>query len=150
MTIEQNRRVLVVDDDRQVRQILVAALRLKSLTIDEAADGREAIDLLRQHTYSVVLLDILMPNVNGFGVLAAIDEEAMNAPVVLVVSGAERALLKELGSKQIHGIVRKPFDPQEVANVVAACVDIRGNRAFETMALATVMTGAQLIALWKW
>ncbi len=149
MTIEQNRRVLVVDDDRQVRQILVATLRQKSLTIDEAADGREAIDLLRQHTYNVVLLDILMPNVNGFGVLTAIDEGAVNAPIVLVVSGAERSLLKELDSKQIHGIVRKPFDPEEVANVVAACVDIRGNRAFETMALATVMTGAQLIALWK-
>jgi CheY-like chemotaxis protein len=149
MTIEQNRRVLVVDDDRQVRQILVASLRLKSLTIDEAADGREAIDLLRQHTYNVVLLDILMPNVDGFDVLTAIDEEATSAPIVLVVSGAERSLLRELDSKQIHGIVRKPFDPQEVANVVAACVDIRGKRAFETMALATVMTGAQLIALWK-
>ena len=149
MTIEQHRRVLVVDDDRQIRQILVAALRQKSLTIDEAADGREAIDLLREHTYSVVLLDILMPGVNGFDVLAAIDEESMNAPVVLVVSGAERAVLNELDSKRIHGIVRKPFDPQEIADVVAACVDIRGNRAFETMAIATVMTGAQLIALLK-
>lgn len=149
MTIDQHRRVLVVDDDRQVRQILVAALRQQSLTIDEAADGREAIDLLRQHAYSVVLLDILMPGVNGFGVLAAIDEEATNAPVVLVVSGAERALLNQLDSERIHGIVRKPFDPQEIAAVVAACVDIRGNRAFETMALATVMTGAQLIALLK-
>ena len=149
MTIEQHRRVLVVDDDRQIRQILVAALRQQSLLIDEAASGREAIDLLREHAYSVVLLDILMPDVNGFGVLSAIDEEALNAPIVLVVSGAERAILNELDSKRIHGIVRKPFDPQEIANVVAACVEIRGNRAFETMALATMVTGAQLIALLK-
>jgi CheY-like chemotaxis protein len=148
MTIEQQ-RVLVVDDDAEVRRILVNALRQKSLIIDEAANGREAIELLREHAYCVVLLDILMPDVNGFGVLAAIDEESLNAPVVLVISGAERNVLDRLDAKRIHGIVRKPFDPREVAAVVAACADIRGNRAFETMALATVMTGAQLIALLK-
>ncbi len=149
MTIEQHRRVLVVDDDREVRRILVTALREKSLIIDEAADGREALELLREHVYCVVLLDILMPEVNGFDVLSAIDEEALNAPVVLVISGADHNVLDRLDAKRIHGIVKKPFDPIEVAAVVAACADIRGNRAFETMALATVMTGAQLIALWK-
>ena len=46
MAIEQHRRVLVIDDDRAVRQILVQALRGKSLTIDEAANGREALELL--------------------------------------------------------------------------------------------------------
>jgi CheY-like chemotaxis protein len=149
MTNEQHQRVLVVDDDRLVRQILVQALRRKSLIIDEAADGREAIELLRENAYCVVLLDLLMPNANGFDVLDVIDEEALNAPVVLVVSGADRNVLDRLDSKRIHGIVRKPFDPLEIATVVAACVEIRGNRTFETMALATMMTGAQLIALMK-
>jgi CheY-like chemotaxis protein len=149
MTIEQHRRVLVVDDDREVRRILVAALRRKALTIDEAASGREALDLLREHSYSVVLLDVMMPDGNGFGVLSAIDAESLNAPVVLVISGAERRVLDQLDSKRIHGIVRKPFDPYEVAEVVAACADIRGRSTFETMAIATVVTGAQLIALWK-
>ena len=139
MAIEQHRRVLVIDDDRAVRQILVQALRGKSLTIDEAANGREALELLRGNAYAVVLLDILMPDVNGFGVLDGIDEEALNAPVVLVVSGAERDILDSL----------KPFDPLEVAAVVAACSEIRGNRCFEAMAIATVVTGAQLIALLK-
>ncbi|MFL6246466.1 MAG: two-component system response regulator [Vicinamibacterales bacterium] len=149
MTSGQHQRVLVADDDPVVRNILVQALRRKSLIIDEAADGREAIDLLREHAYCVVLLDILMPNVNGFGVLDAIDAESLDAPVVLVVSGAERNVLDCLDSQRIHGIVRKPFDPLEVAAVVAACVEIRGNRGFETMALATMVTGAHLIALLK-
>ena len=149
MAIERQQRVLVVDDDRVVRQILVQALRRKSLIIDEAADGREAIELLRENAYAVVLLDILMPDLNGFDVLDAIDEEALNAPVVLVVSGADRNLLDRLDSQRIHGIIKKPFDPLEIAAIVSACAEIRGNRAFETMAIATVMTGAQLIALWK-
>lgn len=149
MAIEQHQRVLVVDDDPSVRHILVRALRSKPLIIDEAANGQEAIALLRENAYCVVLLDILMPDVSGFDVLDAIDGEMLNAPVVLVVSGADRNVLDRLDSQRIHGIVKKPFDPLEIAAIVFACAEIRGNRAFETMAIATVMTGAQLIAFLK-
>ncbi|MEA2462840.1 MAG: hypothetical protein QOJ98_587 [Acidobacteriota bacterium] len=149
MTSEQHRQVLVVDDDRVVREILGTALRQRSLLYDEAANGAEAIRLLSENAYSVVLLDILMPGVNGFEVLDAIDPTAANAPVVLVVSGADRAVLDQLDSRRIHGIVKKPFDPEEIASVVAACAEIRGRSTFETMALATMMTGAPLFALLK-
>jgi CheY-like chemotaxis protein len=149
MTHELHQRILVVDDDHEVRRILVTALRQKALVIDEAADGAQAIALLREHTYSVVVLDLLMPVTDGFHVLDAIDEHDANAPIVLVVTGAERPILDQLDSRKIHGVVRKPFDPQEIASVVAACSDIRGRSAFETMALATMMTGAPLIALLK-
>jgi DNA-binding response OmpR family regulator len=149
MTSERHRHVLVVDDDHEVRRILVTALRHRSLIPDEATSGREAIDLLRENTYSVVLLDLLMPGVNGFAVLDAIDDHAAAPPIVLVVTGAERAILDRLDSLKIHGVVKKPFDPAEVAAVVAACVEIRGRSSFETMALATMMTGAPLIALLK-
>ena len=149
MTSEQHRRVLVVDDQSEVRRVLVTALRQKGLVIDEAAGGREAVELLREHQYSVVVLDLLMPGVSGFSVLDAIEENDGHSPVVLVVSGADRAVLDQLDSQKIHGIVKKPFDPHEVAAVVAACADIRGRSAFETMALATMITGAPLIALLK-
>ena len=149
MTSEQHRRVLIVDDDPTVREILATALRQRSLLIDEAADGGEAIRLLGENVYSVVLLDILMPGVDGFGVLSAIDDASTHAPVVLVISGAERAVLERLDTRRIHGVVRKPFDPQEIASVVAACAEIRGRSAFETMAYATMISGAPLIALLK-
>ncbi|HEX6641577.1 MAG TPA: response regulator [Thermoanaerobaculia bacterium] len=122
-------------------------MRHKGLVIDEAAGGREAVELLREHQYSVVVLDLLMPGVSGFGVLDAIAQNDGHAPVVLVVTGADRSVLGRLDSQKIHGIVKKPFDPQEVAAVVAACAEIRGRSAFETMAIATMMTGAPLIAL---
>jgi CheY-like chemotaxis protein len=149
LTSEQHRRVLVVDDDQEVRKLLSTALSRRSLLVDEAADGRGAIELLREHSYSVVLLDLLMPDVSGFEVLDAIDTKVVNVPIVLVVSGAEPRVIQRLNANKIHGVVRKPFDPNEVADVVAACADIRGRSAFETMALATVMTGAPLIALLK-
>jgi DNA-binding NtrC family response regulator len=149
MTREPHRQVLVIDDDRVVRSILGTALRQRSLLYDEAGDGAEAIRLLSENTYSVVLLDILMPGMNGFEVLAAIDPAAANAPVVLVVSGADRTVLGQLDSSRIHGIVKKPFDPEEIASIVAACAEIRSRSTFDTMALATMMTSAPFIALFK-
>ena len=148
MTMDQGRRVLVIDDEADVRRMLVAALRQRALVIDEASGGREAIELLREHRYSIVLLDLMMPNVDGFAVLDAIGSAA-NPPIVLVVTGADRSLLDRIDSRYIHGIVKKPFDPLEIAEIVAACVEIRSRSAFETMAYATVMAGAPLIALLK-
>ena len=146
---ETHRRVLVVDDDPEIRRILVTALRMKDLEIDEAVDGQAAIDKLRDHRYSVVLLDLMMPGVDGFAVLDAIEQE-VNRPVVLVVSGSGRQTLDRLDTSKIHGVVKKPFDPIELADVVASCVEIRGRSTFETMAYATILSGAPLIALLKW
>ena len=145
---EQPRRVLVVDDDPEIRRILVTALRLRTLDIDEAVDGRAAIDLLRENRYSVVLLDIMMPGVDGFAVLEAIDHNT-NPPVVLVVSGAGKQVLERVDTSKVHGIIKKPFDPIEIADVVASCAEIRGRSSFETMAYATILSGAPLIALLK-
>ena len=139
-------RILVCDDDRDIRRMLVAALRHQPVVVDEARNGQEAIDLLRGNRYAVVLLDLMMPAVDGFAVLETINFDA-HAPVVLVVSGAGSTLLDRLDSKKIHGVIRKPFDPIEIADVVRACAEIRGRGAFETMAYATILSGAPLIAM---
>jgi CheY-like chemotaxis protein len=146
MNEQQHRRILVVDDDVEIRRILVTALRLRALDADEAVDGRSAIDLLRQNRYSVVLLDIMLPGMDGFAVLDAIDYEN-NPPVILVVSGAGKQVLERVDTSKIHGIIRKPFDPIEIADVVASCAEIKGRSAFETMAYATILSSAPLIAL---
>jgi two-component system response regulator ResD len=149
MTSEQHRRILIVDDDGEVRRLLVAALRQKSLIIDQAEDGAQALDLLRENDYSVVLLDLLMPGVGGFEVLDVLDGNRAYSPVVLVVTGADRSVVEQLDSRRIHGVIRKPFDPDEIAGIVAACADVRGRSAFETMAIATVMSSVPWIGLLK-
>ena len=141
-------RVLVCDDDPEIRRILVVSLRQKALQIDEAPEGHTAIEMLREHRYAVVLLDLMMPGVDGFAVLESIKMDP-NPPVVLVVSGAGRQVLDRVDTSRIHGVVKKPFDPIELAEVVAACAEIRGRSTFETMAVATMVAGAPLIALLK-
>jgi two-component system response regulator AtoC len=147
MTKDHHRRVLVVDDDPDIRNLLVTVLQRKSLIVDVATNGDEAIDLLRQHGYGVVLLDLFMPVTDGFAVLDTIEREAWQ-PVVLVITGADRGTIEKLDARSIHGVVKKPFDPEDLANVVASCADIRGMRGFETMALA-MMSGPFLAFLSK-
>ena len=139
------KRVLVVDDDAEIRELLTSVLGRRDLTVDQAADGSEALDLLRQNTYSVVLLDLLMPNVDGFGVLDELGS-AISTPVVLVITGAERAMLKELDPQRIHGVVRKPFDAEDLANLVVACAEIKSRGAFEAMAISAMIAGGPLLA----
>lgn len=91
-----------------------------------------------------MLLDLLMPETDGFGVLDAMSDG--NATIVLIITGADRRVIEQLDARRIHGIVRKPFDPNDLAAVVASCADIRSMRQYETMALA-VMSGPLLAFL---
>jgi DNA-binding response OmpR family regulator len=140
------RRVLIVDDDPLVRELLTSVLTQESLDVDVAQDGRQALELMRTRPYSVVLLDLLMPEMNGFDVLKEMDEDAR--PVVLVVTGADPSTVAELDARIVHGIVRKPFEPLELAEVVRACAEIRSRGSLGAMALATVIAGSPLFALY--
>ncbi len=140
-----SKRVLVVDDDETIRTLLTSVLRHRDLVVDEAADGRDALDLLRQHSYAVVLLDLLMPNVDGFGVIDGLGT-ALSTPVVLVITGADRSLLRELDPQKIHGVVTKPFDAEDLATLVVACAEIKSRSAFETMAISAMIAGGPFLA----
>jgi len=135
MTSDHHRRVLIVDDDADIRNLLLTAMRLKSLNVDTATDGKEAMELLREHSYGVVILDLFMPVTDGFAVLDMLEKETVQ-PVVLVVTGADRSTIEKLDARRIHGVVKKPFDVEELSSIVAACADVRGLRGFETMAIA--------------
>lgn len=147
-SVAQHKRVLVVDDEATIRRMLSSVLRQHSLQVDEAEDGQVALELLSENSYNVVLLDLMMPVTNGFAVLETLKvADPQPAPIVLVLSGADRSVLNSVNARGIHGIIRKPFDPHEIAELVVACSEIRGRSSFEAMALATMLSGAPLLAL---
>ena len=147
MAADVSKRVLIVDDDFEMRRLLVTALRQRSLIVDEASDGKEAIDLLRDNRYAVVVLDLLMPVVDGFAVLETMESSKLHSPpVVLVLTGADQRITETLDAQRIHGVVRKPFDVFELTSIVVACSEIKSRGPLETMALA-VISGAPLLDL---
>ena len=142
------KRILVVDDDAEIRNLLAAVLQRHGLAVDIAADGAAAADLLRESPYAVVLVDLMMPRVDGFQLLDLINgREVMSPPVVLVVTAADRSTIERLDAQRIHGIVRKPFDPEEIARLVVACAEIKSRSPFGPMAIATMIAGGPFLAL---
>lgn len=148
MTSGAVHRVLIVEDDDGSRGLFASSLARRGLTVDHAANGEEALRLLREGSYAVVLVDLILPgDVDGFSVLNAIDPApGETSPVVLVVTAAERPLLERLNPSTTHGVIRKPFDPEELAAVVAACAEIRDRSALETMAV-TILSTAPLLGM---
>jgi len=146
--MNEPKRILVVDDDPGVRELLRSVLDRRGLTVDAAADGNEALHLLRENLYSVIILDLLMPIADGFDVLRGMEAvEFQVAPVVLVLTGADRRTVESLDSQRIHGVIRKPFDVEELATLVVACAEIKSRNAYGTMAIATMIAGGPFLAL---
>jgi DNA-binding response OmpR family regulator len=112
--------VLLVDDERAIRTICRVNLEGDGLAVSEASDGAEALDEVRRERPSLVLLDVMMPSVDGWTVAEtlAADDETRDIPVVFLSARAapeDRLRAQELGAV---GYVVKPFDPIELAGTV--------------------------------
>ena len=114
--------VLVVDDDASIRRLIIAALRREGYAFVEAANGKEALEIMRRNHPSVVLLDLMMPVLSGWDVLQerARDPE-LQIPVILV-SAARGAEIAQAVDKGIYAFLPKPFDIGALSALVRSCV----------------------------
>ena len=100
--------VLIVEDERRLRDIVRDYFAARALDCDLARDGEEALELLREHDYDAVLLDVLMPGLDGFAVCRAVREESRVPVLFLTALGGEEDMLRgyALGADDY---VTKPF-----------------------------------------
>ena len=120
---EQRQRILVADDDQSIRQLISTIVKRESFTVDVAADGLEAIECLKQHEYAVVLLDLMMPRLDGFGVIEWLKTNPPQIkPIIIVITAYADQRFKEVDSDLVSGILRKPFDVSELGDLVRSCV----------------------------
>lgn len=114
--------VLVVDDDVDIRESLLELLELEGYSVRGAANGREALEQLRRRRASVILLDLMMPVMDGFEFRQEQlgDPELSEIPVVLVSAGGRcEQAAKELAAL---GCVKKPLDVAALLRVIrSAC-----------------------------
>jgi len=119
--------VLVVDDDQALRGLFTTLLTKKGFAVDTATDGRVAFDQLQRHTYSVILLDLMMPEVNGFELLEKLRRESPTLlDRVIVMTGASQRSIESLDTSRIWGLIRKPFDIDQLVSSAQDCA--RGRR----------------------
>jgi CheY-like chemotaxis protein len=115
-------RVLIVDDDPGVRTLLVALLAHRGYAHELAEDGDEAIARLRRSAPDAVLLDLMLPKMNGFEVLRFLRaERPQTLPRVIVLTAASNATLRDFDTHGIRALVRKPFDINELLEEIDVC-----------------------------
>ena len=118
-------RVLVADDDPAIRLICTTWLSLDGYEVIEAANGQEALELARTEAPAVVLLDLSMPVLDGFGVAAALqqDDRTRQLPFVVLTGETGPHVIKRAQELGAAGFFTKPFDPGVISAFVRGVVD---------------------------
>jgi len=121
-------RVLVVDDDVTVREVVVTYLRAAGHDVDETADGEGALTLLRDHPADLVVLDLMLPGIDGLEVCRRLRASSDVPVIMLTALGTEtdRVVGLELGADDY---VTKPFSPRELVLRVDSVLRRAGERA---------------------
>ena len=118
-------RVLVVDDEAPIRLLCRVNLEAEGIDVLEAADGKSGLDLARAEHPDVVLLDVMMPGLDGWRVAEELleDDETRGIPIIFLTARAEfrdRARGLDIGGVDY---VTKPFNPLELAPLVRDLLD---------------------------
>jgi DNA-binding response OmpR family regulator len=107
-------RVLVVDDDERLYELIASYLEQNDVSPVSAANGRRALDLLEREAFDAVLLDVMMPGMDGLSVLKALRARWSNLPVIMLTAKGDetdRVVGLELGADDY---LAKPFSPREL------------------------------------
>jgi CheY-like chemotaxis protein len=118
MSDQEVHRVLVVDDDEAIRKLIAAILRRRSFHVDSAANGEEALKRLAEHHYDIMLLDLMMPRVDGYTVIERVREQKIDVEIV-VVTAAGSSQVKAIDRSHVRAVISKPFDVTQLVEVVS-------------------------------
>jgi len=111
-----NKRVLVVDDDQSIQRVLVQTLQLEGYEVATASDGVEALESLQGQLPDVVILDVMMPKLDGLDVLKRMraDERTHTVPVILLTARSSQEDIWEGWQSGVDYYMTKPFDVEEL------------------------------------
>jgi DNA-binding response OmpR family regulator len=114
-------RILVADDDPAILRLVAVVLRRACYTVDTAVNGRDALEKLLATQYDVVVLDLMMPELTGFDVIARVAPRRAAPKFVVIMSAASPELVAQAAGANVFAALKKPFDIAELIATVDAC-----------------------------
>ncbi len=142
--VEERMKILIVDDEEMIRAVLREYVEFEGGEADEAADGMEAVQMCRDNDYDVILMDVMMPRLDGFSAVKEIRKSKDTPVIMLSARGEEYDKLFgfEIGSDDY---VTKPFSPKEVMARIHAVMKrgkpVESGNVYEFGGLKVDMTG---------
>jgi CheY-like chemotaxis protein len=115
-------RALIADDDPATRYLIAGILSRHHISCDEAANGADAIKLLKTNDYAYIFIDLLMPRIDGWGVIDYLRSRRGGAsqPRTYVVTGVQNQKLSTADQDVVTGMLYKPVDVAQVERLVAS------------------------------
>lgn len=118
-------RILVVDDEPAIRALVARIAQRAGFDVEVARDGAEAIEKLDSARFGVVILDLMMPNVDGYGVIDHVRSTGGQHPAIILVSAADNAAVRRVDGEIVHSVIRKPFDIDVLSDLITAAAESR-------------------------
>jgi DNA-binding response OmpR family regulator len=137
-----SKHVLIVDDDPLIGQFLVDVLDGKGFTVTVARNGKEGLEAARSQKPDLILLDVMMPELNGFQVCEALRRDAsLEAIPVVMLTAMENQKLNELAFEAGAEVcMTKPFQPDRLVNIINLALENAARKvALEKAALKRVV-----------
>jgi len=115
-------RVLVVDDEESIRELLSKMLAMAEYDVDTAPDGRTGIERLRQQPYDLLISDLKMPNVDGIALIREARHLASSMPVLIITGYSSEQSAIEAVNLGVTGYLTKPFRAPQVLAATARAI----------------------------
>jgi excisionase family DNA binding protein len=106
--------VLVVDDDARLREFMRVNLEMEGYSVREAASAEEALEAIEDSAPELVLLDVVMPGVDGWQMLQRMQERHGSIPVIMFSGKVDEQAASDAEERGARGFIGKPFDPQQL------------------------------------
>jgi len=116
-------RILIIDDEKVIREGVERALSDRGYVIAKAESGERGIEMIEEHGFDIVLLDLMMPGIDGFGVLEWIGENRPRTEVIVITGFATVSKAVTAMKQGAFDFVGKPFTPDYIRIVVGRAVD---------------------------
>ena len=118
-------RILIADDEKNIRLTISQALGEMGLEIDTAVNGEEALMKLKDSNFDLILLDLLMPGINGMEVLQKLSKERPEVRVIIITAHGTIDSSVEAMKLGAIDFIQKPFTPDEIRETVARVIKLQ-------------------------
>jgi DNA-binding NtrC family response regulator len=127
-------KILIVDDELNMRLVLSAMLKWEGYEVAAAADGLEALQILKSGPVAAVVTDLKMPRIDGMELLNRVSQEYPDIPVIMITAHGTVATAVEALKKGALDYITKPFELEEMKNVVSKAIKTRNLKVNELLA----------------
>jgi len=116
-------KILIVEDSWVTRRIIVGILKTDGHELLEAGGGKEGLEMAEKHMPDCILLDLLMPEMDGFDVLEALGEKDLKIPVIVLTANIQKTAREKCLQLGAFAFTNKPTEEDELRSLVHKAID---------------------------